>query len=52
MIKHHDQKQIREERVYLAYIFMLLFIIKGIQDRNSKTGQDLETGADAEAMKG
>jgi hypothetical protein len=34
-MKHHDQKQVREERVYLAYIFIALFIIKGSQDRNS-----------------
>jgi hypothetical protein len=34
-MKHHDQKQVGEERVYLAYTATLLFITKGIQDRNS-----------------
>ena len=44
MMKHHDQKQHGEERVYLAYASTSLFIIEGSQDRN------LEAGADAEAM--
>ena len=35
MIKHHDQKQLGKERVYLAYTSTSLFIIKGSQDRNS-----------------
>ena len=34
-MKHHDQKQIGEEKVYLAYTSTSLFIIKGSQDRNS-----------------
>ena len=36
MIKHHDQTQVGEERVYLAYTSTSMFIIKGSQDRNSK----------------
>ena len=31
------KKQVREERVYSAYTFILLFITKGSQDRNSHT---------------
>jgi hypothetical protein len=34
MIKHHDQKQLGEERVYLAYTSTALFIMEGSQDRN------------------
>ena len=34
-IEHHDQKQVEEERVYLAYTYTSLFIIEGGQDRNS-----------------
>jgi hypothetical protein len=45
------QKEVGKRRVYLAYTFTLLFIIKGTQDRNS-TGKDLEAGADTEVMKG
>jgi hypothetical protein len=29
MMKHHEQKQAREERVYVAYISISLFIIEG-----------------------
>jgi hypothetical protein len=35
MIKHHDQKKIGEERVYLAYTSISLFIVEGNLDRNS-----------------
>jgi hypothetical protein len=35
MMKHHDQKQLGEEKVYLAYTSTLLSIIEGSQDRNS-----------------
>jgi hypothetical protein len=31
---HHDQNQVGEEMGYLAYIFLLLLIIKEGQDRN------------------
>jgi hypothetical protein len=31
MVKHHDQKQAGEERVYLAYAFTALFIIKEVR---------------------
>jgi hypothetical protein len=34
-MKHHDKKQVGEKRLYLAYMFTSLFIIKGNQDRNS-----------------
>jgi hypothetical protein len=34
VLKHHDQKQVEEERVYLAYTSTSLSIIKGSQDRN------------------
>lgn len=35
MMKHHDQKQIGEEMVYLAYTSTPQFITKGSQSRNS-----------------
>jgi hypothetical protein len=50
-MKYHDQKQVGEERVYLAYTSIALFIIEGSQDR-IKQGRNLETGANAEAMEG
>ena len=43
------KKQVGEERVYLAYTFMLLFISKEVRTR-AQAGQ--EAGADAEAMEG
>ena len=45
-MKHHDQKQVGEERVYLAYASTLEFITEGSQDRNP------EAEADAEVMEG
>jgi hypothetical protein len=33
--KHHDKKEVREERAYSAYTSTSLFITKGRQDRNS-----------------
>ena len=35
LIKHHQQKQLVEERIYLAYASTSLFITEGNQDRNS-----------------
>jgi hypothetical protein len=43
------KKQVGEERVYSAYISILLFITKEVQTR-TQAGQ--EAGADAEAMEG
>jgi hypothetical protein len=34
VMKHHDQKQLGEERVNSAHSSTSLFIIKGNQDRN------------------
>lgn len=34
-MKHQDQNQVGEHRVYLAYISVSLFIIKESQDKNS-----------------
>ena len=34
-MKHHGQKQVGEEKLYLAYTSTLLFIIEGSQDKNS-----------------
>ena len=36
MIKHHDQKQAGEERVYLDDTSISLFIIKGSQGQKSR----------------
>jgi hypothetical protein len=33
MMKHHDQKQVKEERVYLTYSSTSLLIIEGSQGR-------------------
>lgn len=38
VLKHHDQKQVGKERVYLIYTSTPQFIIKGIQDSN-QTGK-------------
>jgi hypothetical protein len=35
VLKHHDQKQLGEDTVYLAYFCTSLFIIEGSQGRNS-----------------
>ena len=35
-IKHHSQMQLEEERIYLAYTSISLFIIKGGQGRDSE----------------
>ncbi len=43
------KKQVGEERVYLAYTSILLFITKEVRTE-TQTGQ--EAGADAEAMEG
>ena len=43
--------QVVEERTYLAYTSISLFIIEGSQDR-IKQGRNLKAGADAEAMEG
>ena len=34
-MKHHDQKQVQDERVYLPYVSILLFISEGAWGRNS-----------------
>jgi hypothetical protein len=34
-MQHHVQKQVGEERAYLAYTSLSSFIIKEIQDKNS-----------------
>ena len=44
-MKHHDQNQVEEERVYLAYTSSLK---KSGQEL--KKGSYIETAADAEAM--
>jgi hypothetical protein len=46
------KKQVGQERVYSAYTSTMLFITKGIQDRNSHRAGTWESGADAEAMEG
>jgi hypothetical protein len=43
VIKHHDQKQVWEERVHLAHTST---------SQELKHGRSLEAGADAEAMEG
>lgn len=36
LTKQHDQRQLEEEGMYLAYTSTGLFFIKGCQDRNLK----------------
>jgi hypothetical protein len=52
VMKHHEKKQVGEERVYSAYISTSEFIIEGSPGSNSKQGRNLEAGANAEAMEG
>lgn len=49
--KHHDQRQGAEERVYLTYTYILLFISEEKQCRNSNS-RDQDTETYAEAMVG
>jgi len=35
MMKHHDQKQVGEVRIYLTYTFASWSITEGTQDRNT-----------------
>lgn len=46
MIKHQDQKQLGEQRVYFTHRSMQQFFIKSTEGRNS----DMESGDDTEAM--
>jgi hypothetical protein len=39
VMKYCDLKQVVEERVYLIYASILLFVIEGIQDRNSNMAE-------------
>ena len=43
-VKHYDQNQVGEERVYLAYMSTLLFITRGRQDRNSNRARTWRQG--------
>jgi hypothetical protein len=36
VIIHHDHKQVKQERIFLAYASTSLFITEGSQDKNSK----------------
>jgi len=42
VVKHNDQKQVGEERVYFAYDFTPLFITEGSRGRKSNS-RNLET---------
>jgi hypothetical protein len=44
VVKHHDQKQVGEERVYSAYSSTLSSIIEGSQDRNSSRARTWRQG--------
>ena len=46
------KKKVEEEKVYLAYTSMLLFITEGSWDRNPSRAKNLEAGVDGEAMEG
>lgn len=45
-IKHHDQKKVGEERVYLVYTFILLFICQRKSRQKLKQGRNFETRTD------
>lgn len=47
-MKHHDQKQVGEERAYSVYVSTLYSKIR----IETQTGQKPEAGGDAEAMEG
>lgn len=46
------QKQVGQERVYLAYTSISMYITKGSQDPELKHIRNLEARADAQAMEG
>ena len=54
VMKHHDQKQLGEERVYWAFTSTTLFIEEVRTGthmwQEPKQGRNLEAGAGAEAM--
>jgi len=53
VMKHHDQRQLGEERDYFTHNSMYQFIIRSSKGRNlSRAGEFLKAGADAEAMEG
>jgi hypothetical protein len=39
VMRHQDQKQLEEERVYWIYISMSLFVVAGSQDRESNMAE-------------
>lgn len=45
MVKHHDQKWLGEENVYLAYTSIPLLIMEGGQDRKLGVGTNAEAVA-------
>jgi hypothetical protein len=49
-MKHYDQKQLGEERVYFIHSSMKQFIKSS--EGGTQAGRNLEAGADAEAMEG
>ena len=48
VMKHHNQKQVGEERAYLAYTSTSQFITKEV--RKGTQGRSLNSGTDAETM--
>lgn len=50
--EHHDPKQLKEERVYLIYIFYIscATVCREMPRKEFKHGRNQEPGADAEAM--
>lgn len=48
MIKHHDQRQLGDERVYFTYT-SIKFITEGNQGKHSKQGRNYKARVDAEA---
>ena len=52
VVKHHDQKQVAEESIYVAYIFTALFIASKEVGWALKQVRYLEAGADSESWTG
>lgn len=50
-MKHHDRKQLGEERTYWSYASTSLLSLKEVRD-GTQEDRDLKAGADAEDMEG
>jgi hypothetical protein len=50
VLKHHDQKQLVEESIYLTSHALIMDCHEGKSEQKLKQGKNLEAGAEAMAM--